>query len=153
VWFWFVCCCLFWFWFCFWGKLIFSLYTFQMLSPFPVLPPHLPLLLWGCSFTYPPTPTSPSLHWGINWAFNRPRASPSIDAWQAHPLQHMQLEPCALLCQWLSPWEFLGEWLVDIVFSYGVSIPINSFSPFSNSSIGDPMLSPMFGCEHLSLYL
>jgi hypothetical protein len=29
----------------------------------------------------------------------------------------------------------------------------SSFSPFSNSSIGDPTLSPMVGCEHPPLYL
>jgi hypothetical protein len=30
--------------------------------------------------------------------------------------------------------------------SYGVANPFNSFSPFSNSSIRDPTLSPMVGC-------
>jgi hypothetical protein len=29
----------------------------------------------------------------------------------------------------------------------------NPFSSFSNSSIGDPMLSPMNGCVHSPLYL
>jgi hypothetical protein len=33
------------------------------------------------------------------------------------------------------------------------SLHFSSFSPFSNSSIGDPVLSPMVGCEHLPLYL
>ena len=36
-------------------------------------------------------------------------------------------------------------------FSYGVAYPFSSFSPFSNSSVGDPMLSPMVGCKHLPL--
>jgi hypothetical protein len=31
--------------------------------------------------------------------------------------------------------------------------PHSSFSPFSNSSIGDPVLSPMIGCENPPLYL
>jgi hypothetical protein len=31
--------------------------------------------------------------------------------------------------------------------------PLSSFSPFSNSSIGDHTLSPMVGCKHLPLYL
>jgi hypothetical protein len=37
--------------------------------------------------------------------------------------------------------------------SYGVANPFNSFSPFSNSSIGDPVLSPVVGYEHPPLYL
>ena len=37
--------------------------------------------------------------------------------------------------------------------SYGVAIPFSSSVPFPNSSIGDPMLSPMVVCEHLPLYL
>jgi hypothetical protein len=37
--------------------------------------------------------------------------------------------------------------------SYVVANFFSSFSPFSNSSTGDPMLSPMTGCEHLPLYL
>jgi hypothetical protein len=41
-----------------------------------------------------------------------------------------------------------GFWIVDIV----VAIPFSSFSPFSYSSIGVPMLSPMVGCEHPHLF-
>jgi hypothetical protein len=37
--------------------------------------------------------------------------------------------------------------------SYGAANPFSSFSPFSNSSIGDPMLSPMVGWEQPPLYL
>ena len=36
--------------------------------------------------------------------------------------------------------------------SYGVANPLSSFSPFSNSSIGDTILSPMVGCKHVTLY-
>jgi hypothetical protein len=71
-----------------------------------------------CSSTHPATPTSLSsipLHWGIYSAFIGPRTSPSIEVWQGHPLLHMQLEPYALLCWWLSPWEFWGIWLVDVI--------------------------------------
>jgi hypothetical protein len=114
----------------------------------PPNPSSLLLLLWECPSTHLPTPTSPPsvpLHWGIYRAFIGPRTS---------PLQRMQLEPCVLLCWWLSPWELLGG-LVGWYWysSYGVAIPFNFFSPFSNSSIGDPMLSPMVDCEHPSLYL
>jgi hypothetical protein len=111
------------------------------------------------SFTHPHTPTSPPLiplHWGIYQAFIGPRTSPSIDAWQGHPLLHMHLEPCVLLWWWLSTWEF---WEVgDLVgwnccSSYGVANHFNSLSPFSNSSIRETMLIPVVGCIHLSLYL
>ena len=70
------------------------------LSQFPPNPSSLPLILWGCSSTQPPPTTTPpyiSLYCGIYPAFIGPRTSPSIDAWQGHPLLHMQLEPCVLL--------------------------------------------------------
>jgi hypothetical protein len=52
----------------------------------------------------------------------------------------------------MAQWSSEGVWLVDIVF-YGVANHFSSFSPFSNSSTGDPALSPMVGCEHPPLYL
>jgi hypothetical protein len=90
---------------------IFSLFIFQM---FPLswsprhqkspTPSSFPLLLWGCSPAYLPTcPSSIPLHWGVYWAIIGPRPSSPIDAWQGHPLLHMQLDPCVLLCLWLSP--------------------------------------------------
>jgi len=70
----------------------------------------------------------------------------------------MQLEPwapsCVLFCWWFSPWELWGDlfgWYC--CSSYGFANPFSSFSSFSNSSIGDPTLSPMVGCEHPPLYL
>jgi hypothetical protein len=87
--------------------------------PEPPIPFPLPLLLWGCPSTHPPSPTSQSLiplHWDICQAFIGPRTSAPIDAWQGHPLLHMQLKPCVFLGWWLSPgssgWQV---WLVDIV--------------------------------------
>jgi hypothetical protein len=63
-------------------------------------------------FLHPPTHPLPPpllpLHWGIYQAFIGPRTSLPIDAWQGHPLLHMQLEPCVLLGWWFSPWEFWG---------------------------------------------
>jgi len=88
--------------------------------------------------------------------------SPPTDAWQGHPLLHMWLEPwvlpCVILSWWLSPCELWGN-LVGWYYclSHGVANPLNSFSPNCNSSFGDPignpMFSPMFGCEHGTLYL
>jgi hypothetical protein len=40
-----------------------------------------------------------------------------------------------------------------LLFFLRVANPIASFSPFSNSSIGDSMLSLVAGFEHLPLYL
>jgi hypothetical protein len=37
--------------------------------------------------------------------------------------------------------------------SDGVVNTLSSFSPFSNSPVGDPMHSPMVGCDHAHLYL
>jgi hypothetical protein len=37
--------------------------------------------------------------------------------------------------------------------SYGAAKPFSSLGPFSSSSIGDPVLSPLVDCEHLLLYL
>jgi hypothetical protein len=41
-------------------------------------------------------------------AFTGPRTSTPTDAWQGHPLLHMQLEPCVLLGCWYSPWALGG---------------------------------------------
>jgi hypothetical protein len=104
---------------------IFFIYISNII-PFHGLPPSwkhlitssLSLLLWGCSYTHPPTPTSPRLiplHWGIYLGFIGPRASPPIDAHKGHPLLHMRLEPCVLLWLRLGIRESLKVWLVDIV--------------------------------------
>ena len=98
--------------------------------PFPRFPSPLPLLLWGCSPTHPPTPTSlpwysPTLR---HQAFTGPRASPPTYVQKGHPLLHMWLEPwvppCVLLGWWFSPWELLGGfWFVDIVLPMGLQTP------------------------------
>ena len=47
-----------------------------------------------------------------------------------------------------------GFCLVDTLAPLiGAANPLSSFSPFSNSSVRYPALSPIFGCEHLPLYL
>jgi hypothetical protein len=116
-----------------------------MLSPFLVsLPPrntlsHPPrpasmrVFLHYHPHSHLPTLYSPTLrHLSISIG---PRTSPPIDSWQGHRLLHMQLEPCVLLCWWLSPWEF-WECLVGWYYcsSYGVANPFNSFSPFSETA-------------------
>ena len=86
---------------------IFSLFTYQMLSSFSVSPhgnslSHLP---FPCFYEVVPPPTDSHppcpgllLHWGIEPSQAGPKASPSMDARQGHPLLHIQLEP------WVSPW-------------------------------------------------
>ena len=41
-----------------------------------------------------------------------------------------------------------GSCLLILLFSCEVANYFSSFSPFSNVSIGDPVLIPMVGCEH-----
>ena len=105
----------------------------------PEIPYHVP---------QSPTPTSVPLiplHWNIYQAFIGPRTSPPIDAWQGHPLQHMQLEPCVLLCWWLSPWEHLGDWLVDIIV-----LPLGLQTP-SAPSVLSPPLGTTFSVQWLAV--
>jgi hypothetical protein len=102
-----------------------------------------PLLLWRCSSTHPPTPTSLPLiplHWGIYRAFIGPRTSPPTDSWQDHSLLHLQLEPCVLLGWWLSPWELWGWGAVWLV--YIVVLPMRLQTP-STPSV--PSLTPLLG--------
>jgi hypothetical protein len=67
----------------------------------------------------------------------------------------MQLEPCVLLCWWLSPWEHLGDWLVDIiVLPLGLQTPSAPSVLFLTPVLGTPsVFSPMVGYKHLPLYL
>ena len=111
-------------------------------------------------FPHPPTPASLPWHSAIlgHWAFTGPRASPPIDVCQGHPLQHMPLGPWVppgvLFGRWFSSWKLWGG-LVGWYFcsSYGVAKSFSSICPFFNSSIGEPLLSPMVGCKHPPLYL
>jgi hypothetical protein len=89
-----------------------------------------------------------------------PGATPPTDVQQGHPLPHMPVPwvpPCVFFGWWFSPWE-LRDGARSLACRYccslhGAAKPLSSFSPFSNSSIGDPELSPMVGCKHLPLYL
>jgi hypothetical protein len=92
-----------------------------MLSPFLFSPPYTlyPIPPPPCFYEEAPLlmPTSHTLAFPYS-AFTGPRDSPSIDAWQGHPLLHLQLKPWDPPCVpfgWLfSPWK-LGVRLVDIV--------------------------------------
>jgi hypothetical protein len=99
---------------------IFYVFTFQLLSPFPVSPlehpyPISPSPAFMRVLPLPPIPTSPPWHSSIlgNQAFTRPKASPPIDARQCHPPLHLQLEPWVpsfVLFGWLfRTWELWGS--------------------------------------------
>jgi hypothetical protein len=74
--------------FLFIGYFIYLQFKCYPLSWFPLrkppIPSPLPLLLWGCSPTHAPTPTSLTWHSPTlgHQAFTGPRASPLIDVWQ-----------------------------------------------------------------------
>ena len=66
------------------------------------------------------------------------------------------------ICNWshvyslidgLVPVSFGRSVCLILLFFLWVYKPLHLLQSFSNSSIGDPMLSPMVGCEHLPLYL
>ena len=64
------------------------------------------------------------------------------------------LHVCSLVGGWFNSWEQwvyvcvgVSGWLILLFFLWVVK-PFSSFSPFSNSSIGVPVLSPMVGSEH-----
>ena len=98
---------------------------FLSISPLETLYPKTPhpasMRVLPHSLTHPPIPASQSWHSPTqgHWAFIGPRVSLPINAWQGHPLLHMQLKPWVppyiLFGWWFSPWEPWGVWLVDIV--------------------------------------
>jgi hypothetical protein len=156
--------------------LFFYIYIFIIyisnVSPFPGRPPLppeipypiLPLLTYMRVLPHPPTHTLPpaSLPWHSPTlklrVFIGPRTSPPIDAQQGQALLYMRLEPlvppCVLFDWWFRPWELWGIWLVDtVVLSMAFQTPSAPSALSLNSSIGDPVLSPMVAYEHLPLYL
>jgi hypothetical protein len=90
-------------------------------------------------------------------AFTGPRASSPIYARQSHPLLHIQLGPWLLhvysLVGGLVPGNSGGSSGLRLLFFLWSCKPLHLLSPFSSSSIGDPVLSPTIGFENLSLYL
>ena len=71
--------------------MLFPFLVSSLKTPYPIPPPVL---------TNPAMPTSLSWHSPTlgHGAFSGPRASPSFDVQQGHPLLHMQLEPWVPLC-------------------------------------------------------
>jgi len=139
-----------------------------MLSPFPVSSPESCYLIPSPCFyegafspTYPLPPNPPlanvPLHWGIHTLQDQ---GPLL-------LMRGKASLC-YICIWshrsipmyscnggLVPGSWWGVGLVGwyCCFSYGIANPFSSFSPFSNSFIGDLVFSSVFGCKHLPLCL
>jgi hypothetical protein len=143
---------------------IFSLFTFQMLLSFPGFQPWKPAIpspclpSQGCSLTHPLQPPRPviPLHCGIK---------PSQVQGPLLPLMPYKAILCCK-CSWshgfLHVYYLVGvlvpgssggtDWLILFFLLWGCK-PLQLLSPFSNSTIGDPVLSPVVGCEHPLLYL
>ena len=114
-----------WFVFCFLFFLlldIFFIYISNVNIPFPGLPsgnpPHSASMR-----VLPHPPISAFQSWHSPTLGHRtpkgPRAAPSTDVQQGHPLPQTRPEPwvppCVLFGWWSSPWELLGVWPVDTV--------------------------------------
>ena len=116
-------------------------------TPHAIPPYYFPLLLWVCSATHSPTPSSPlcvSLCWDIKPPSSQIRQSSAIYV-------SGFLDP-SIYTLWLVVYLLgaLGG-PVSWYCSYGVVIPFNSFSSSPSSYIGVPGLNQMVGCEYLHL--
>jgi len=123
-----------------------------MLSPFPVSTLQTPYPVPSSHASvrvlpYPPNNTPLpwySLHWGI---------TPSQDQGPLLPSSGTIGYSTWLYVVGLVSGSSGGSGWLILLFFLWVANPFSSFSPFSYSSIGDPLLRPMVGCEHLPLYL
>jgi hypothetical protein len=135
----------------------FHCYTLSQFPPQKTpIPSSFLLFLWACSPTHPPTPASLLVHYPTlrHQAFTGPRASSPIDAWQAtfcyiYGWSHVSLHVYSLVGGLVSQ---SSSWLI-LLSSYRAANPFSSSSPFSNSSIGDPVISSMVGFENRLLYM
>jgi hypothetical protein len=107
---------------------IFSLFTFQMISPFQVSPPEIlyfiPAPHASMRVLPPPHPLTPAfLPWHSPTQEHRtpsgPRAASATDIQQCHALPHLWLKPwvppCVFFNWWSTPRELQGIWAVDTI--------------------------------------
>lgn len=143
----------------FFNLLIFNLFLLDSLCiyiSFPIPAHHFLLLLWRCSQSHPRIPTLShlttlvgiTLYWGIK---------PSQDQGPLLPLMPDKAILC-YICRWshgsLHVYLLVGSLvpgssglLILLFFLWHCDL-FSSFNPFSNSSIGVPMLSLMVSCKH-----
>ena len=91
-----------------------------------------------------------------HWDFTRPRASPLIDVPQGHSLLHMQLKSWVPFVYSVVDGIVPGssghtDWFILMFLLWGWK-SVQLLGPFSSSSIGDPVLSPVDSCEPTLLY-
>jgi hypothetical protein len=134
-----------------------------MLSPSQISPPEPPYSIpYRYLYEGAPHPSThshlPTLQFLYTGASNPsgPRATPPSYVQQCHPLPHVWPEPwvtpCVLFGWWFSPGSSEGSgWYC--CSPHGAANLLSSFSLFSNSSIRDPTLSTIIGCEHPPQYL
>jgi hypothetical protein len=121
---------------------------------FPSCPPEIPspssisLLFWGCSPTLLLTPAS--------LPYNCPTLGHWVFAGPCLPLMFYKAILC-YICGWshgsLHVYSLVCGSVCGSVVLPVVASPFSYFSTFSNSSIGEPMLSPMVAWKHAPLYL
>jgi hypothetical protein len=140
---------------------IFFIYISNVILFTGLLPHKAPYPPSPCLYEGAPLPTHPlllscpgiPLHWGIE----PPQAQGPLLPLMSNKniLCHIWVLPCVFFGWWSSSQELWGSgWLTLLLPpSMGLQNPLSSFSPFSNSSIRDLMLSPMVGFKHLPLYL
>ena len=108
--------------------------------------------------THPLPPSCPGipLYWGIKPSQDQgpllPLMSKKAILCYVCSCRHGSLHVYSLVGGLVSGSSGRSVWLMLLFFLWFVN-PFSSFSPFSNSSIGDPVLSPMVGCKHPPLYL
>jgi hypothetical protein len=128
------------------GYFLYLHFKCYLLSRSPFWKPPIPSLLHTPSHShlstlaFPNTGSSNSL---------RPKGSSSHMCEQCHRSLHV-----CFFGWWSSPQELQkGLASLHCYSPHGASIPLSSFSPFSNFSIRDSMLSPKVGRKHPPLYL
>jgi hypothetical protein len=121
--------------------------------------PHSPMRVLPYPSTHPHPPSLPGifLHWGIEPPQEQglllPLMSNKTCLCQIHTWPEPWVPLCVLFGWWSSPRELQGVWQLTLLLPHGAANHLSSFSLFYNSSIGDPILSPMVGCKHPPLYL
>jgi hypothetical protein len=141
---------------------IFFIYISNVI-PFPIFPPSLP------ERNIQTNQPSPCFYEGVPPPSHPPYSLPLIPLQWGH-LSSLQVGPllplmpnkaflcyicscshvCSLVDGLVPGSSGVSGWLI-FCSSYEVATPFSFFSPFSNSSIGDPTLCSNVDCEHLPL--
>jgi hypothetical protein len=134
------------------------LFTFQILSPFHISPLKIPLShSHSPLFTNPPTLLPPP---GIPLHCDLSQDQAPLLSLMSH--KAIMCYKCGWSHGFLNVYSLVGGLVPGSSgvlvgsycgSSYGAADPFSSLGPFSGSSIGNLVLSPMDGCKHSPLYL